>query len=89
MNNKSARDKFNHLSLEDKCSLIDGYAQVLDNFPCNESNKYFVALYALEGEIVEVFYDKFKKQIDSIWMLSYKELSDYTQFINIKSLWYA
>jgi hypothetical protein len=82
---KEARNKFNYLSLEDKASLLSGYAHHLECMDTPDG-KYFINIYELNAVYIEVFYNTRTKTIDQIWMPSYDELDCYLKQISIRSL---
>jgi hypothetical protein len=75
--------KFNHLPLDSKATLVTGYGHFLLSFVLD---RITVALYEIEGEFVVVYYDSNVQQVTHIWMLTYLDMDEFVEYIDIESL---
>lgn len=70
--------KFNELTLTDKALLLAEFGSYLDSI---EFYDYWLHLYSLNSQLIEVWYNIHSKQIEKIDLISYKDLDRYTSKI--------
>lgn len=75
--------KFNELPLTDKALLMAEFGSYLESI---EFYDYWIHLYSLHSNFIEVYYNIHTRQIDKIAMADYSELDKYLNRIVIQSL---
>lgn len=75
--------RFNELALPDKAVLIAEFGNYLESI---EYYDYWIHLYNLHENFIEIFYNINTKQIDKITLASYADLDKYLSRILIKGL---
>lgn len=72
--------KFNELSLPDKALLIAEFGGYIMSI---EFGDYWLHLYSLNSNFIQIFYNISTRQIDKIVMAEYNDLDKYTDRIVI------
>jgi hypothetical protein len=75
--------KFNELPLPDKALLMAEFGNYLESI---EFYDYWVHLYSLHSNFIEVYYNIHTRQIEKISMVEYQDLDKYLNRILIKTL---
>jgi hypothetical protein len=75
--------KFNELPLTDKALLMAEFGNYLESI---EFYDYWIHLYGLHSNFIEVYYNIHTRQIDKIAMADYNDLDKYLNRIIIQSL---
>jgi hypothetical protein len=73
--------KFNELPMTDKALLMAEFGEYLESV---EFYDYWVHLYTLHGNFVEIYYNIHTRQIDKIILVDYKDLDKYLSRITIQ-----
>lgn len=73
---------FNKLSLTDKALLIAEFGIYLNSI---EFHCYWLHLYSINSDFIEVHFNNITKQVDKISMLEYEDLDKYLSriFLNV------
>jgi hypothetical protein len=72
--------RFNELPLTDKALLIAEFGKYLESI---EFYDYWIHLYSLHSNFIEIYYNINTRQIDKISLVSYNELDKYLNRIII------
>jgi hypothetical protein len=75
--------KFNELPLTDKALLMAEFGTYLESI---EHYDYWIHLYALHANFIEIYYNIHTRQIDRISMVEYKDLDKYLNRIVIHGI---
>jgi hypothetical protein len=71
---------FNELSLTDKALIMAEFGDYLESI---EYYDYWIHLYSLQNQFVEIYYNCRSRQIEKMLMLEYKDLDKYLNRIVI------
>ena len=77
---QDAVQRFNNLSLSDKCTLVTNYGKWLWWV---STEGFRISVFELEGEIVEVWYNITSRTIRGIRIPSYKDLDIHISHISL------